>query len=154
MSKSIRNRAIMFLALSVIIIFIMAITSSKQGNSLTPDEFYEKISKSEVQLVDIRTPEEYQTGHIENAVNIDFYSDSFADSFGDFNPEKPLYIYCKGGNRSSNAIPILEKKDFKFVYDLKGGINAWKNNGYKIVQETNVSRELSPQSYNTIPAAK
>jgi rhodanese-related sulfurtransferase len=127
--------------LIALIISIGAITYLKENNTLTASEFYERINVHDVQLVDIRTPEEYRTGHIKKAINIDFYSESFVESFADFNPEKPLYIYCKAGSRSMNARTMLEQKDFKYVYDLKGGITAWKEAGYEIVTEdTNVSK--------------
>lgn len=119
--------------------FIIAITFQKDRNTLKASEFYEKTNATNVQLVDIRTSEEYQSGHIKNSVNIDFTSNTFKESFVDFNPQKPLYIYCKTGIRSAKAISILENKGFKFVYDLKGGITAWKEAGYQMItEETNV----------------
>jgi rhodanese-related sulfurtransferase len=121
--------------LVMVTFFIIAITSQNGSNTLTTSEFYEKINMPNAQLVDIRTSEEYRSGHIPNAVNIDFYSDTFEESFADFNPEKPIYLYCESGGRSSQAIALLEKKDFKLVYDLKDGMIAWKAAGLKIITE-------------------
>ena len=85
------------------------------------------ISDSKVQLVDVRSPVEYQSGHIKSAVNIDFFdSVNFERSFGKMNKEKPVYLYCRSGSRSRRASHKLVRMGFAKVYDLKGGYMRWK----------------------------
>lgn len=93
---------------------------------LTPAEFKEHIQKETVQLIDVRTLDEYQSGHIKGAKNIDFYSPSFTSQFEKLNKEKPLYIYCRSGMRSSQASKQLEDLGFTEIYDLKGGYLNWQ----------------------------
>ena len=88
-------------------------------------EFKEGLSKSEVQLVDVRTAEEYQEGYIENAQLIDFYLENFQDKIQKLDKDKPVYLYCKSGNRSGKASKILSDLGFKEIVDLKGGYQAW-----------------------------
>ncbi|HUH29193.1 rhodanese-like domain-containing protein [Gelidibacter sp.] len=88
---------------------------------LSPSSFKEEISDKKVQLIDVRTPEEYQEGHIKNAVNIDFLADGFDQKFDNFNKDEPLYIYCRSGNRSAKAAKILSELGFEKIYDLEGG---------------------------------
>ena len=89
--------------------------------------FKEAISIEKTQLVDVRTKLEYNAGHIENAVNIDFFDRSnFTENFANFNREQPIYLYCRSGNRSQRTAKKLVQIGFKKIYDLKGGYKAWE----------------------------
>ncbi|EDP97546.1 rhodanese-like domain-containing protein [Kordia algicida OT-1] len=89
--------------------------------------FKEAISKKDVQLVDVRTKFEYTSGHIEKAINIDFFDRAnFNENFASFDREKPIYLYCRSGNRSQRAAKKLVANGFQKIYDLKGGYKAWK----------------------------
>ncbi len=89
--------------------------------------FKEAISTKSVQLIDVRTKLEYKSGHIENAVNIDFFDRAnFNENFAGFDREQPIYLYCRSGNRSQRTAKKLLEIGFKKIYDLKGGYKAWK----------------------------
>lgn len=89
--------------------------------------FKEAITAEKVQLVDVRTKLEYKSGHIESAVNIDFFDRAnFNENFATFNREQPIYLYCRSGNRSQRTAKKLIEIGFKKIYDLKGGYKAWK----------------------------
>ena len=79
-----------------------------------------------VQIIDVRTPEEFQAGHLEGAKNINFYSENFAELLSSFDKNQPTFIYCQSGKRSASAAEVLKKLQFKEVYDLKGGYRTWK----------------------------
>ncbi|TXB62910.1 rhodanese-like domain-containing protein [Phaeodactylibacter luteus] len=80
----------------------------------------------EVQLLDVRTPEEYGAGHIEGATLINFFDADFVErTAAAFDKEKPLMLYCRSGNRSAKATAKLKAAGFKEIIDLKGGYNAW-----------------------------
>ncbi len=83
--------------------------------------FKDSISNKEVQLIDVRTPEEFSSGHIKDAENIDFFSEEFTNEFDKLDKNKPVYIYCKSGNRSKQTGEKLSAMGFKEIYDLKGG---------------------------------
>lgn len=93
---------------------------------LSPQDFKEHISKKNVQLVDVRTPREYNIGHIKGARNIDFNSGSFISEFNKLNKNRPIYIYCRTGSRSRHASDKLSDMGFTEIYDLRGGIVKWK----------------------------
>ena len=61
-------------------------------------EFNKIVSTTSTQLIDIRTPEEYNAGHIKGAIMIDYYAGSFRDNFNKLDKEKAIYIYCRSGN--------------------------------------------------------
>ncbi|MCH7524052.1 MAG: rhodanese-like domain-containing protein [Bacteroidetes bacterium] len=83
------------------------------------------VSNSDIQLVDVRTPKEYNDGHIENAKLIDFLSEDFKIKIQELEKEKPIYLYCRSGRRSGKASKILTDLGFAEIVDLKGGYLAW-----------------------------
>lgn len=90
----------------------------------SPEEWLELSSKEDVVILDIRTPEEYNQGHIEGAVNIDFYSDDFSNQLDELDKTKTYLTYCRSGRRSGLSLETMRDLGFLEVYDLNGGINA------------------------------
>jgi rhodanese-related sulfurtransferase len=89
---------------------------------LAPDAFIAKLQSSNGgQLVDVRTPEEFNEGKIENAQNIDFYANDFKSKIEALDKSKPVFIYCRSGGRSAKAANIFKEAGFKEIYDLQGG---------------------------------
>lgn len=89
--------------------------------------YEKKMAQPDVQLIDVRTPEEFSQGHIENAVNIDFMADDFDAKVASLDKEKPVLVYCKSGGRSAKAATRLKELGFKNITDLDGGISSWNN---------------------------
>lgn len=98
--------------------------------NLNADEFENMLSKdATVQLVDVRTPEEYAAGHLRGAVNIDWYADDFLETAkAKLTPEHPVLVYCRSGKRSAAAAAKLEGIGFK-TYNLLGGYMGWTEAG-------------------------
>ncbi len=95
---------------------------------LDVNSYANAISSPEVQLVDVRTPEEFNKGHIKNAINIDFRkTEVFERSFSKLNKYEPVYVYCRSGARSQGAARRLVEMGFSKIYDLEGGYMAWAN---------------------------
>jgi phage shock protein E len=103
-----------------------------QNNRLSAAEFNRKSSRKDAIVVDVRTPGEYASGHLPNAVLIDFNQPDFMQKMQQYNTSTELLIYCASGNRSSRALLQLTKAGYSRVYDLTGGIAAWRSAGYKI----------------------
>jgi rhodanese-related sulfurtransferase len=110
-------------------------TSSPILKDLNVTEFKTKIDENKGIILDVRTPEEYKQGHIKNATTINFYDDNFKDQVEKLPKNKPILVYCKGGNRSAKAANILKYLGYSEIYNLKGGITAWKSNHYKVTTE-------------------
>lgn len=102
--------------------------TAQPGNSLSPDEFEKAITGNKnIQVLDVRTPGEYFSGHIKNALQADWNDKAEFDRRINFvDKEKPVYIYCLAGGRSAAAAEKMRKSGYKQVIELKGGINAWK----------------------------
>ncbi|MEN8788210.1 MAG: rhodanese-like domain-containing protein [Flavobacteriaceae bacterium] len=100
---------------------------SEQFIVLGVKAYKDAVINKDVQLVDVRTPREYRSGHLGNAINIDFYkSREFVEAFEALNKEKPVYVYCRSGVRSAKAAYKLISMGFTKIYDLKGGILNWQ----------------------------
>ncbi len=77
-------------------------------------------------ILDVRTDDEFSTGYIEGAVNIDFYMGSkFISEIDKLDKSKSYFIYCKSGARSGQTCELMKQKGFKKVYNLEGGILGW-----------------------------
>lgn len=100
------------------------------------DEVHEIVETPPAGLVilDIRTPEEFAAGHIEGAINIDYYAADFEQQLGELDLDVPYVMYCNSGNRSSNTLPLMDSIGFSEVYELDGGIQAWFGAGLPIAQ--------------------
>jgi len=89
------------------------------------NEFAKVIKKEGVLLLDVRTPGEYQAGHIEGAKNLNFFDDDFKKQLNTLNKKQAIAVYCKSGHRSGKTRELLKKIGFTEVYDLDGGFMSW-----------------------------
>lgn len=114
------------------ILFIIAFAVSFTGLAQTDSElldrqvFLDSIKKSDVQLADLRTPEENATeGAFPHALNVDFLmgEDFYKEMEATFDKSKPLYLHCKGGIKSHKAVERLKEMGFEKIYELKGGFD-------------------------------
>jgi rhodanese-related sulfurtransferase len=80
-------------------------------------------------LLDVRTPGEFTTGTIKGSRNLDFNSPDFEEQIAKLDKSKTYLVYCRSGNRSGQALPMLEKLKLSKLYHLDGGIKAWKGAG-------------------------
>lgn len=107
-----------------------------EGMSVIPSkEFAEFITHTDVQILDVRTPEEFEAGHIQGAVMIDYRTDPdgfLANAEAQLQKDKPVALYCRSGKRSHSAAEILVKNGFKQVVELEGGILAWQAANYPV----------------------
>lgn len=86
-------------------------------------------------ILDVRTPEEFDEGHLEGAVMLDFYEADFADQLAELDPEVPYLLYCRSGSRSGQTTAIMDDLGFADVADIDGGIVAWSGAGLDLVSE-------------------
>lgn len=105
------------------------------GGSLNPNEFESQMSKtSDKQIVDVRTPEEFNSGYIDGAMLINFYDSDFTQKVNLLDKTKPVFVYCKAGGRSAEAAKQMRNSGFTTVFELNGGMMSWENSGKAIVR--------------------
>lgn len=85
-------------------------------------------------IIDVRTPEEYVDGHIENAINLDYYSKAFEDELNKLDKNKTYLIYCRSARRSGMALDTMKQLGFTKVYNMLGGIIQWKAEGLPTIK--------------------
>ena len=103
-----------------------------QYNDVSVQQAKEMIDRGEVFILDVRTQEEYDAGHIKNSTLI---SVQVLDKrLNELPRDKKILVYCMSGIRSAQASQILVNNGFKEVYNMKGGITDWTNAGYDVVK--------------------
>lgn len=95
--------------------------------TLPVDQYEQKMnSMPNMQLVDVRTTEEYNAGHLKNARNININARDFDEQIASLNKKRPVFVYCLSGGRSSTAATKMKELGFKEIYNMDGGIMKWK----------------------------
>jgi rhodanese-related sulfurtransferase len=108
-------------------LFTLQLGWSDDTDYLRDSETYNELMKDHsIQLVDVRTADEFNEGTIGKAQNIDYLSEDFTVKLKNLNKDEPVYVFCRSGNRSEKARKIMLDLGFKEVYDLQGGYNAWQ----------------------------
>ena len=108
-------------------------TPRARYKDLSSEEFASAIKDTTVQLVDVRTPEEFDLFHIKGAINVDVKDEAFLDSaLAKISKDRPVAIYCRGGVRSVKAATLLSRKGYKDVLNLHGGVTSWREDGYQV----------------------
>ena len=102
---------------------------AQQSNNLTVGDFEKGVNQKNIQILDVRTPSEFKSGHLKNAILADWTNPaSFNEKVRSLDKTKTVYTYCQIGGRSAQATTWLVKNGFK-VYNLDGGIAAWTKAG-------------------------
>ena len=105
--------------------FLFGKKTKNKVQVLNPQDFAAKLKERKGVLIDVRSPQEFQAGHIKNAKNIDFRSPSFASGFANIEKNKPVFLYCRSGMRSMLGGKKLAQMGYTEIYDLKGGYLNW-----------------------------
>ena len=114
---------------------ISSCNSNDNITSVSAPEFDKEIKANSVQLLDVRTPQEYAEGHIYGALNINIQSDDFQQmAEKELSKDSTILVYCRSGRRSMEAAEMLTKLGYKVV-NLKGGIIEWKGDGLPVTTE-------------------
>ncbi|CAM1334101.1 rhodanese-like domain-containing protein [Tenacibaculum aestuariivivum] len=116
-----------FLITLILTLIISCASSTNEIKDITVNDLQLVLKNNKnTQLVDVRTPDEWAEGVIENAIKINVTATDFESiSLQKLDKEKPVYIYCRSGGRSKIASEILSKKGFH-CYNVLGGYMAWK----------------------------
>lgn len=137
----VKRTAIRMTALLVLLIGAFGSLSPAQettGQSVSPRQFKALLDQHQgdpdVVLLDIRTPKEFEDGHIQGAVLLDFYSSDYVDRLKALDRTKTYLIYCRSGNRSGKSLAIFDKLGFRRVYNLDPGVIGWSREKYPLVR--------------------
>ena len=113
---------------NLLILFIVVFVQASCG------KFKEEIANPDVILLDVRTPEEFAEGHLENSINLNYNDADFASKVDSLDKKKQYEIYCRSGKRSGASVKLMQEKGIKNVHDLQGGILEWEAKGFPVTK--------------------
>jgi len=133
--RLIRSLLLLILALSVLVTACSSDTTTQDIELVSPADAAQVIADDPAGLVvlDIRTAEEFNEARLADAIMVDFYADDFADQLDTLDKDVPYVMYCRTGNRSSDAVKTMKDLGFVEVYEIDGGIVNWYEQGYPVV---------------------
>lgn len=102
--------------------------------TLDTAQFAELVATDGVVVLDVRTPAEFASGHLTDAININVEAADFDDQIAELDQQASYAVYCRSGNRSQTALNIMRDAGFAQLHHLGGGIGAWQRAGYPVVQ--------------------
>ena len=126
---NIMKQLILILCISVVFFTSCEEQPNAEIQIVTAEEMQELTEIEDVQLVDVRTPEEFESGFISKAQNIDYNSPSFDNEIEKLDKSKPVIVYCQKGGRSAKCAQKMKDAGFVKIYDLEGGLAKWKYKG-------------------------
>jgi phage shock protein E len=97
-------------------------------------EFANVIASPGVQIIDVRTPQEFAEGHIDGAVNIPVELSDFIDRVSELDPSGTYAVYCRSGNRSQAAVAGMASVGINGIYELESGTTGWTSEGQSLVK--------------------
>lgn len=122
------------LLLAVLVTGLSACAQSG-GSNLDVNQVSQMLAEDEnIVLIDVRTPEEFQQGHLEGAKLINFYDANFQDEVKKLDQAKKYVVYCRSGGRSAKSVDAMKKLGFSEVYNMSGGVLAWQRAQNKVVK--------------------
>ncbi len=127
------------------LLILFAFNSAAQ--SVDANNFENGMAKKDVQILDVRTPAEFNQGHLANAMHANWNEkEEFMRRIEALDKNEPVYIYCLSGRRSAEAANLMREKGFTQVTELQGGINAWKQAGKRLGAEV-ATGQISSTAY-------
>jgi rhodanese-related sulfurtransferase len=128
-----------------------AFPSERQAVMEDPKPFAESIKQAGVQLLDVRTPKEYEGGNIAGSMHADWNNrEEFLKRTAHLNKNNPVYLYCLSGGRSAAAAELLLEQGFSKVVNLNGGINAWQQAGLPLTPPLKDVKPMTAAEYKTL----
>ena len=121
------------IALFASVLLLAGCSSSSSTVDLSVSEFSSKVTEAGIITLDVRTPGEFNEGHIEGAQLIDFQSGNFENEIATLDKSKTYAVYCRSGSRSGQAVKVMSDAGFTNLYNLDGGVIDWANAGLPLV---------------------
>lgn len=106
---------------------------SESAMNLDSVAFEAKTQEPGVVILDVRTKEEFEEGHIANAININVESNTFLSEIAKLDKSKTYAVYCRSGRRSADAVAKMSNEEFISLANLNGGVIDWANAGLPLV---------------------
>ena len=116
---------------SLILVFSCDLLGPPEINFISDSDLIE-MQEIDYIIIDVRTSDEFSSGYIKNAMNLDFYSETFQNDILSIDKNLAVVLYCRTNNRSTKTANILKENGFKEISVLEGGITDWVKRGNDI----------------------
>jgi thioredoxin 1 len=139
-------------SIALVTLLLMSCSHSQTQNTLSAKAFAEKLKAlPEAPVIDVRTAEEFSSGHLKNAVNYDWNGSQFEAQIKTLDKSKPVFVYCLSGGRSAAAASKMRADGFSEVYELEGGMMKWRNENLPETTNDQVSSTgMSEQDFQSL----
>jgi rhodanese-related sulfurtransferase len=140
-------KKLLLVSLVIVVILTVGCAKTKTPEQEKPSQIIEDITPQEAftliqnnknnpdfVIIDVRTAEEFAEVHIENAINIDYHSETFREELNKLDKNKTYLVYCRSGGRSAAALDIMQELGFREAYNMLGGINQWTAEGLPTIE--------------------
>ena len=128
----------LFILLLALLLPLQSLAKSSIIETISPRQVADLLSQRNGDpnfiILDIRTPAEFKTGHLHNAVLLDYYSKIYLSELKRLDKTKTYLIYCRSGNRSGRSLGLIKEMGFQSVYNMDQGIIGWLKKEYKITK--------------------
>jgi thioredoxin len=140
---------------AVLAVSIIMLSSCLNGQNaryeLDATEFAGKIKElPAATILDVRTPQEFNKGHLPDAINIDWYDNDFQKQIALLDKSGPVFVYCLSGARSAAAARLMRSQGFNTVYELSGGMMKWRAANLPETTSGNPSKGMSKQEFDAL----
>ena len=121
---------------------------TSQTTKLSAKESQTKLEQTPtLQIIDVRTPEEFQNGHIKNAMNLNINGREFEKQSETLDKSKPILVFCLSGGRSKKAVQYFEKNGFQEIYEMPGGMLEWRAENLPEVKKNSTTKGMRLQDF-------
>lgn len=136
------------------LLILSQLYSFSQINTIPAIAFFQGIADTKNEyILDVRSPQEFASEHLNNAINIDVNASDFSEKIDKLDKSRTVFVYCLSGGRSVNAASVLQQHGFSKIYNLEGGILQWKANKFPL-NTTNLNTPIwigmTKEEFNTI----
>lgn len=147
-----KHSAFFLILLMTIIAFPARSQKPDYKTNFKPAEFAGLIKENpSLPVIDVRTPEEFEKGHLDKALNYDWYGKNFDKQIASLGKNEPVLVYCKSGGRSSEAAAKMRSSGFEKVYELEGGFMKWRAAGLPEIANADPEAEgMTVEQFNAL----
>lgn len=139
---------------SIALLLLAACNSNAQKTDIPVAAFEQQVNNSKVQLLDVRTAEEFESGHLQNALQADWNNEAeFKKRVQALDKNIPVYTYCLSGARSGAAVKWLNENGYT-AYNMQGGIKSWNKAGKPLNEKKEVAQMTMAEYLQKIPSDK
>ena len=149
--------------LCCLLLCLMISTAYAQNDARTTDTIYRSLttlqadsliaannSNADFIIIDVRTPGDFSIGHLQNAININYYDADFSLQIAALDHNKMYLLYCAAGSRSTATFNMMQTQNFREAYNMLGGINGWISAGYPTTTTTVIAESDARQKLFTV----